>query len=162
MRWRRWTARGIGLLVLVALVTVSGALSQAAGQALQDDPRAELRRQMDEAEQRWQASGITSYQIVVRRLNGPWQIQWNTVVVRDGQIVESSARCGRALAGPDRCQVQPFEPAGQGRAGRQGSYEVFWHGSVILAQTSAWGDPVDCVRFHVPFTCRDLASDRNP
>lgn len=105
---RRWASRLIGTVVLAALVALSGAHPQATALALQDDPRAELRRQTDEAEQRWQTSGITSYEIVVR-LHTAWVLRWYRVVVRDGQVVESSARCERSLSAQEPCQFEPSE-----------------------------------------------------
>ena len=57
--WRqRWTTRAIGIGLIAVLVALSGALPQATALALQDDPRAELRRQTDDAEHPRQARGI--------------------------------------------------------------------------------------------------------
>jgi hypothetical protein len=110
MRRQRWALGLVRITLLAALVALSGALPQASVLAFQDGPRAELRRQTDEAEQRWQASGITSYEIVVR-LHTAWVLRWYRVVVRDGQIAETSARCERSLPGFEQCQFDPSEYA---------------------------------------------------
>jgi type II secretory pathway pseudopilin PulG len=72
--------------------------------------RAALRRQLDEAEQRWNRQGITSYRIVVRDVQSTWHLQWNTVVVRNGQVTGRTGRCIRAPAEVGECEVRPFDP----------------------------------------------------
>jgi Family of unknown function (DUF6174) len=106
MRHRRWLLALIGLGTLVVLGTVVGV----PGLVRAEYERVGLRKQADDAEQRWNAEGINSYQIVVRRVDATWQLQWNTIVVRDGQVTESSSRCARTPAGPEMCRVQPFNP----------------------------------------------------
>jgi serine/threonine-protein kinase len=69
-----------------------------------------LRARIDDAERRWSAQGMSSYQIVVRYMNSTWLLQWQTIMVRDGQVVDETARCLATPAGPNPCQVQPFDP----------------------------------------------------
>jgi hypothetical protein len=110
--WRhRWSPRLVGLTLLVVLVGFAGVLTQVAGLAFQDDPRTELRHETDEAEQRWRASGITSYRIVVERVNATRHDQWDTIVVRDGQVTEHTAHCLQARPEPEPCRVQAIDPA---------------------------------------------------
>ena len=99
----------LALVVLGALVGL-GSVLDVPGRVRAAYDRAGLRKQADDAEQRWNDQGLDSYQIVVRRVDATWQLQWNTIVVRDGQVVESSSRCERTPAGPQMCRVQPFDP----------------------------------------------------
>jgi hypothetical protein len=108
----RW---GIGLAVLGVVAALGavivGAPSGAQASPAQQDDRAALLAQIDAAEQRWSSQGIGSYRIEVRRVNSIWHAQWNTVVVKDGQVAEQSSRCTRAPAESQHCRLQPFDAA---------------------------------------------------
>jgi hypothetical protein len=101
-------ARLVALIVL-GCFGLAGLLYGTRSSVYADD-KDNLRAQVDQAEQQWNGQGITSYRIVVRRINSIWHAQTNTIVVVDGQVTEQSSTCVRAPMEMSACQVRPIDP----------------------------------------------------
>ncbi len=65
-------------------------------------------RELARAEKRWQAQPIDSYQIEVLVVNSTWHAQYHLITVRDGEVVDSSARCIPAPAEMGKCEVREY------------------------------------------------------
>jgi Family of unknown function (DUF6174) len=66
------------------------------------------KKKIDRAERKWNSRGINSYSIRVR-VSGFWDQQEYTLVVRDGEVLDSSSTC--VPAGPgEPCCTACFEP----------------------------------------------------
>ena len=71
-----------------------------------------LSTQISDAEQKWLARNITSYQITVLHIQSIWHAQTNTITVRDGKVVDQKAKCIRAASEREACEAKPFEAEG--------------------------------------------------
>jgi hypothetical protein len=72
--------------------------------------KARLIGEINAAEARWQAQGITDYRIAVRFIS-VWRIQTDTLTVRDGLVTEHSALCATSLIPiSDDCVIESIDP----------------------------------------------------
>ena len=72
-------------------------------------PLLPLLKQVERGEEKWKKRGVTSYCIEVRVSRSTWRLQTHRIVVRNGQVVESSATCDPAPAELGTCEVEPFD-----------------------------------------------------
>jgi hypothetical protein len=69
-----------------------------------------LADEIDAAEERWQAQGITDYRIAVRSAS-VWHNQTDIITVRDGDVTEHSASCTNSLLEREgECEIEPADP----------------------------------------------------
>ncbi len=73
--------------------------------------QAGLEQEINQAEQNWQAQGVTSYEIEVRKIDSIWHAQTHALVVENGEVVEDSATCIPAPFEGAECDVREFDPA---------------------------------------------------
>jgi hypothetical protein len=102
-RTRLVTSIVLGCMSVAVLLYAASSLAFA-------DEKDVLRTQIDQAEQQWNGQGITSYRIVVRRINSIWHAQTNTIIVVNGQVTEQSSTCITAPAEPQPCRIRAFDP----------------------------------------------------
>jgi hypothetical protein len=67
-----------------------------------------LQEEVEQAEQRWAEQGVNDYRIVVVT-SSIWHMQVHHIVVRDGDVAESSATCEPAPVEMGKCEVRPFD-----------------------------------------------------
>lgn len=65
--------------------------------------------ELERAEAKWEREGIRGYSILVE-VGGFWHMQRYAVVVRDGEVVDSSTTCIVAPGESPPCQAAPFDP----------------------------------------------------
>ncbi|GAB4579403.1 MAG: hypothetical protein Fur0022_21410 [Anaerolineales bacterium] len=63
---------------------------------------------LEEAERKWQAQGIGSYQIEVLVVRSIWHAQYQQLTVENGMITFQTARCVPAPFEGQTCEVEPF------------------------------------------------------
>jgi len=61
-----------------------------------------------EAEAKWQAKKITGYRIQIQEASF-WHIQTNVITVKDGQVINQTASCDKAILETTKCQVRPIQ-----------------------------------------------------
>ena len=99
--------RSVGAWALCALLGLTAAGCCAPLQAIMQN--ASLADSIAQAERKWQAQGISSYRIRVRRVQSIWHAQTYSVTVQSGQVVEQSAFCIPAPFEAGKCTVEPFD-----------------------------------------------------
>lgn len=67
-----------------------------------------VRSQIETAQAQWQAKNVRSYRISVLRVNSIWHAQTNTILVKDGAVVDHSATCVPAPFEGKTCTVREF------------------------------------------------------
>ena len=61
-----------------------------------------------DAEAKWQAKQITSYQIQIEEASF-WHMQTNVITVKNNQVVNQTASCSKAILETTKCQVRPIQ-----------------------------------------------------
>ena len=64
--------------------------------------------QLDQAEQKWTAQGITSYRIEVLVVSSVWHAQSHQITVQSNQVVDGQAGCIPAPMEPGVCEVRAY------------------------------------------------------
>jgi len=83
---------------------------QATSAASQVDRTEQLNRwlaELDDAENRWQAASVSKYTLTVFYVNSPQQIiQYHTITVENGEIIEESAACSEQAP---QCSIRKID-----------------------------------------------------